>query len=76
MKLEAIDEPKHEKNTPIVARFATIRYDLPSGQDPKDSGRVYASIPLVTWDDTTHPTTYSATTKRGDDNDSDDKGED
>jgi hypothetical protein len=63
------DEPM----TPIVARFSTIRYDEP---ETDKKAPMYASIPLISFDDTTHPTTYSSTTSSGKDKDKDDKGRD
>jgi hypothetical protein len=64
---------QNEPLTPIVARFSTIKYDEP---DSNEKTPLYASIPLISFDDTTHPTTYSSTTSRGKDKDKDDKGKD
>jgi hypothetical protein len=53
---------------PLVARFSTIRYDYSELESE-------LSCSFIT-SESSHPTTYSATTNSGRDNDRDDKGED
>jgi hypothetical protein len=66
-KVEAIET---QERMPLVARFATIEYDLEEIES--------AVVPHATIlpPEKTSPTTYSATTKNGDDNDKDDTGND
>ena len=70
--MRTITEPQTEPNTPLVARFAAVRYEL-SPTDTDTIPPLYASGKGIFGTD---PTTYSATTKRGDDNDTDDTGAD
>lgn len=56
-------------NVPLVARFGALRIEIEDG----DREAIYASGRGIFGSD---PTTYSPTTSRGDDNDSDDTGSD
>lgn len=58
------------ENIPIVVRFGKVQYDR---EDYERIQPLVASYIIV---GDTHPTTYSATTRGGDDNDSDDTGSD
>ena len=59
------------ERVPLVARFATIQYVLDDALS--ETNRMKMTIMPG---DKTHPRTFSATTKSGQDNDSDDQGAD
>lgn len=60
--------------TPIVARFSTIRYDETSDEEVQP---IYATgIMSIVESETTYPSTYSFTSQKGKDRDKDDTGND
>ncbi len=63
-------EPKDKTGIPLVARFATIRFDI---DEEASEHSVYMTGKGIFGTD---PTTYSATTKSGNDQDTDDTGQD
>ncbi len=70
MTLTTVQTPETEEKVPVLARFATIKYDLNEPNYPVSPGMTL--LPP----EKTAPTTFSATTKHGDDNDQDDTGND
>lgn len=57
------------RDVPLVATFCALRIEF----EESDKHKIYATGGGLLGSD---PTTYSATTKSGDDNDTDDTGED
>lgn len=68
--MKAVDLPITQGKTPLVARFATVRYDLSEDESPQPIAELIAS-PFGE-----HTVTYSATTKGGSDNDKSDQHRD
>jgi hypothetical protein len=68
--MKALDAPVTQDKTPLVARFATVRYDLGEFESLQSPAKIIAS-PFGE-----HTVTYSATTKGGSDNDKSDQQRD
>ncbi|MDB4181054.1 hypothetical protein N9611_02260 [Flavobacteriaceae bacterium] len=74
MNFKVTSTPTDLPQTPIVARFATIRYDE---LEENEVSPIYATgILSVVESESTSPSTYSFTSSSGKDRDKDDRGND